>query len=372
MSGRSTVISASYFSTLCEVLAASRIDVVHLLRMAAIESDRLTRAGAGLTVAEVEAFVAAARRLTGRSDLAFEFGRGIKMNSHDQLGYAMMSCETADQVLRLVSRHYHLITTLFTLRYRRQGRIGEAIYTPAAGLSLDMLHFFLEAIAVSHQNQVALTIGERLTGYDIHVSIPEPAHRARYFGLSPARFHFDERAVPGVRVVMDSELLDAPLPMASARVVRHIEDRLHAQRSRTMPVEGKWGDYVTMMLRETQGAQLTLEEIARRLELSSRTVARALQKESLEFRELSQRVMYERACELMAANGATVSGGPRHSASRTCPPSAAFSGAWPAWRRRRSSVPRRRSERRVRPAAGVDRAEGAADYLDAKPLTTWH
>lgn len=306
MSSQSRGLSASYLFPLCESLAAGQVDVSALLRAAHIERERLTLPGAMLSLDELAAFLAAARARTGRSDLAFEVGRGIKLNSHDALGYAMLSCATPDQVLRIVSRHYHLMTTAFTLRYRRQGHLGEAVYTPATALSPDLLHFFLEVIAVAHQTQQALLLGERVSGCDIHLSMPAPAHHARYFQLAPARFHFNARAVPGVRVVMDAALLDAPLPMASSRVVQQIEQRLEAPQLQT-PGSGQWAAFVTMLLRESRGAQITLEEIAQRLKVSPRTIERALGSEGLKFRALSQKVMVEQACELLRAPGATVS-----------------------------------------------------------------
>jgi AraC-like DNA-binding protein len=274
--------------------------------MARIDADRLARPGATLSPLEMEAFVGAARRLTGRGDLAFDVGLGIKVNSHELLGYAMISCKNFDQVMRLVSRHYYLLTTMFTLRYRRQARIAEAIYTPTTPLPLEMLRFYLEVIAVTHQNQLKLMVGEKASGYDIHVSIPKPAHIARYNSLAPARFHFDEAAVPGVRAIMDSELVDAPMSMPSARVVQQIEERLDAQRVR-LPANGQWAPFLTMMLRESRGQQLTLDEIAQRLQVSPRTIGRALSREEVDFRELSQRVMFEHACELLDIGGATVS-----------------------------------------------------------------
>jgi AraC-like DNA-binding protein len=62
-----------------------------------------------------------------------------------------------------------------------------------------------------------------------------------------------------------------------------------------------------MLLRETQG-QLTLEEIAGRMNISARTIDRNLKKEHLQFRELAQQVRFERAQALLAQPGATVSG----------------------------------------------------------------
>jgi transcriptional regulator GlxA family with amidase domain len=61
-----------------------------------------------------------------------------------------------------------------------------------------------------------------------------------------------------------------------------------------------------MMLREAQGELVTLEDLARRINVSARTIDRHLKKERLQFRELAQQVRFERACDLLLAPGATV------------------------------------------------------------------
>jgi AraC-like DNA-binding protein len=61
-----------------------------------------------------------------------------------------------------------------------------------------------------------------------------------------------------------------------------------------------------MMLREAQGELVTLDDLARRINISTRTIDRYLKKENLQFRDLSQQVRFERARELLAEPGATV------------------------------------------------------------------
>jgi transcriptional regulator GlxA family with amidase domain len=61
-----------------------------------------------------------------------------------------------------------------------------------------------------------------------------------------------------------------------------------------------------MMLREASGEQVTLEDLARRISVSARTVDRHLKKENLRFRDLAQQVRIQRACDLLGAPGATV------------------------------------------------------------------
>lgn len=296
-----------YFAALCDQLAKQGVDTASLLRSAGIEPERLQRADATLVASEVDDFIVAARRITGRGDLGFEIGRLIKINSHDLLGYAMLSSRNVDQMIRLAARYYHVMTEMFTMRYQRKGEVGETIYTPTMAMPLETLRFYYEAVAVAHHNQVNLMLGGTPPAYDIYLAMPAPPHASRYLTLAPTRFHFDEHAsAPGVRVRMEAALLDKPLPMAADQVVRQVEARLRALQHRPAPDEG-WGDYILMMLRVSQGEQLTLDDIARRLQISARTIDRNLKKENFTFRQLAQQVQLERARELLAAPGATVS-----------------------------------------------------------------
>ena len=283
------------------------VDTHQLLHMAGIDETIFDRRDASLLPEQVEAIVSSMRRLTGRSDLGFEFGRLIKMNSHDLLGYGMLSCRNWDEVMRLVARHYHLMTETFTLRYRRHGAVGEAVYTPVTSMPLETLRFYYEVLAVAHQNQVQLMFAPNSApSYDIYLSMPEPPHVARYAALAPVRFHFEEHAVPGVRVVMGADLLDTPLPLADSRVVRDVDERCSVMGKRPPTGDEGWGEYVTMMLREARGELLTMEDLAKRVRLSARTIDRHLKKENLRFRDLSNEVRLERACEMLASPLTTV------------------------------------------------------------------
>ena len=299
-------VPARYFSRLLDALRTHGIDVSQLLKMARLESEQFFAPNAALLPSEVDAFIAAARQLSGRTDLGFETGRLINPNSHDILGYGMISCASIDQMLRMVSRYFHLMTEMFTLRYRRVPGGAEAIYSPLISMPLEMLRFHLEAMAIAHQNQLALLLGEAIEPYDVHIAMPPPAHHARYAALAPVRFHFDEHAMPGLVVRMGTALIDHPLPMANAHVVQQVMARCDALLRKPTPEAG-WGDYVTMLLRETEGQQLTLEDIAQRLHLSTRTIDRRLKKEGLAFRDLAQQVRFERARQLLSEGGASVS-----------------------------------------------------------------
>ncbi|WIT11564.1 AraC family transcriptional regulator ligand-binding domain-containing protein [Paucibacter sediminis] len=300
-------VPVRYFVLLLDLLRSQGTDVAQLLRMAGVEAERLTQRGATLLPSEIEAFVSSARQLTGRTDLGLEMGRLIKMNSHELLGFGMLSCRNWGEAMQLVARHYHLMTETFSLRYRRiGGGVGEAVYTPLTAMPLETLRFYYEVLAVAHQNQVHLMLGGQEPAYDIYLSMPPPPHAQRYLALGPARFHFDAQALPGVRVLMGADLLDHALAMADANVVREVDERCTALGQRPPAGETGWGDYVRMLLRETPGRLVTLEDLAQRIHVSPRTIDRYLKKEKLQFRSLAERVRFELACELLGEPGATV------------------------------------------------------------------
>src|SRR5574337_55826 len=299
-------VPARYFVTLVDALQANGVDGARLLQMAAIDEARFRRADAGLAPPQIEALIAAAGRITGRTDLGFETGSLVKMISHDVLGYGMFGCRDFDQVLRLAGRYYHLMNELFTLRYRRSPELGEVLYSPVAAMPSQTLHFMLEALASAHHNQVRLLLGPALGPYDMVLGMPGPPHQTRYDTLAPARVRFDEQAMPGVRVLMDAALLDYPLPLASQAVVQQVSERLEALSRRPTPESGGWSTFISMMLTEARGELLTLDDIGRRLNVSARTVDRNLKKEGQQFRDIAQRVYMARAREMLEQAGTTV------------------------------------------------------------------
>lgn len=300
-------VPVRYMHVLMQSLQDLGVDRAQVLALARIDPQSLEGREAMLSHEEVERLMQAAARASGRSDLAFEFGRRIKMNSHDVLGYGLMSCPTFDAFLRMASRHYHLMIETWTLRYHRWPEGGEAVYTPLVALSPVSTLFYLEALVMAHQNQLQLLLGEHRLPYDFHISMPEPAHIQRYRDLAPARFHFNPAAAPGLRVIMPAALLDRALPLANEDVVRDIDERCTAL-GRTPPrSDVGWVAYIMVALREARGTQITLEDIARRVNVSARTIDRHLKKEGLGFRELSDKVRFESACDLLCAPGGSIS-----------------------------------------------------------------
>ncbi|MES2016170.1 MAG: AraC family transcriptional regulator ligand-binding domain-containing protein [Pseudomonadota bacterium] len=299
-------IPLRYFHLLRDILNEDGIAPSQFMQAASFDETRFNARDGVISASQAEALIHAALRLSGRTDLGFEMGKRIKMNSHSVLGYGLISCTHIDEFMHMASRHYHLMNEAWTLRYRPCPGGGEALYTPNLGFAPQILEFFLELLASAHHNQMALLLGERLSGYDIYLSMKAPPHRQRYYQLGPARCHFDSTAMPGLRVVMGTDMLRFPLAMGNADVARDIDERCRTLGPRPpRGVEG-WQAYVTMVLQQTEGEQITLDELARRVNFSARTIDRHLKQEGLGFRELTEKIRFERACTLLAAQHVTI------------------------------------------------------------------
>lgn len=299
-------VPARYAWLLLDLLAESAVDAGRVLAEANLDSTGWDGRDAWLRPDEVARLVTVSQRHSGRSDLGFALGQRIRPTTHGLLGYGLLCCRDLDESLRLAQRHHHLMSEAFGMDYRPGRHGADLVFTPSRHFDTPALHFHCEVVATSLHAQVQATLGDDLHGFECHLSMPEPAHLRHYAALAPARFHFDESHWPGVHVRLTRELLQRPLPLADARVVREIDAHCSALGRPRGEARAKWGEYVAMLLRQVEGDFFTLETLARRLDLSPRTIERRLRREDLCFRDVAHRVRFERAREMLGELDATV------------------------------------------------------------------
>jgi Arabinose-binding domain of AraC transcription regulator, N-term len=124
---------ARYFLTLLEYLEMAGVDRAAVLRAARLRP--LDEPGMWLTLSQLESLLAAAERLSGRTDLGFELGRRVKTTSHDILGYALLTSPTLRHSLRLLSNYQRLINPAFTLEVHHGAGRVDLVYRPATALA---------------------------------------------------------------------------------------------------------------------------------------------------------------------------------------------------------------------------------------------
>ena len=299
------VIPARYFATLCDVLDAAGVDSRGVVLQAGLDRAMLNEANRGLSAAQLEAIVSHAQQFYGRSDLAFELGRRVKINSHDILSGALLGCSSLDHLLSVYARYRRLINPLLAMTYQRDGDSAELMMRPALPMPPHVLRFALETTAVSMLLQIKSVIQGRPGRIEVFISMPPPPHEARFAELG-AKFHFEASPLPGIRIKLIDAGLDLPMPMANPQAVQLAENRCKLML-REVDAKGSWSDWVSMMLQHAEDCQPMLEDLAKLLNVTSRTLDRYLSKEGTSFRELSVRIRNQRACKLLNDGKMTIS-----------------------------------------------------------------
>lgn len=238
----------------------------------------------------------------GRTDLAFECGCAANpLDSYGTVAFIGLSCRTREDLYHYVVRQFDAVSEMFAGDYWRGTDAGVLRLAPRAPMAPELLRFLTEYIAVAGVRAMALMVQDAQSiAEDYWLAIPPPPHAARYAELAPASFHFDA-AQPGLTVVTPLEMLHRELPMAAPRVVERYEAEQQALREAASTL----GLRVRRLL-HVHGKPPTIDDVARSLGMSPRSLDRNLDREGLNFRDMAREILIERARVMLAEPGATV------------------------------------------------------------------
>ncbi len=272
-----------------------------VLASAGLRGAESTPADASVPMARFDQLLTVASARLQRTDLGFEMGRRITIDSHSSLGQALRRCATLEEILLLTERYYHLVTPTFAVRYVPGKTHCEWRIRVAAPMSHATLDMCLEMHSVSVHVDITRMFGADAV-FDIYLSAPPPPHKARYERLPYTRFHFGAEALPEVRCVFPAALVRRRLPQPRTPLSAAGGAVQAVSRSSLQAAE-HYGEWVELMLREAQTVQPSVAQLAALLNMSARTLARRLTAEGINFRELSTRIRHRRACEMLADPG---------------------------------------------------------------------
>jgi AraC-like DNA-binding protein len=172
-------------------------------------------------------------------------------------------------------------------------------------MSKPCVAFHLEVMAVAIHWDLSKMLQQRLPRYDLYLSLPRPAHVARYNELAEARCHFLWESTPCLRMSFPAEFMQRPLPFADPSALQMAERQCHELVKKVI-VGNKVADWVLMMLRESDDGMPSLAELAHTLNLSTRTLDRYLKKQDVSFRALQQQVIQEKSLKMLADHQFTI------------------------------------------------------------------
>jgi len=289
-------LPGSYAYELVALCARWNVDPGAVLEGTGLTVQALKDPATRLSLPACAALVSRARELTGEPALAFMMGLQMRVSWHGFLGFAAMTAATVRDALE-VAEHFSLTrTSAFGLSSYVEGDTAALVLEERAELGA------LREFAVLTLLVGIARIARDATGSDVRgvaeCAFPAPDYAARVLervGSKRTSMLFDR---PSHRLVFPASTLD--LPIVTADPVATQLARTQCDRELAALTEG--GSFVgkvrALVSRGDDGTR-SLDEVARRLHVSTRTLKRRLADQGTSFSAVLEGVRHQRALLLL-------------------------------------------------------------------------
>lgn len=311
-------VPVSYLQLLLEVVTERGLSAQQLFEGGPVRPDLLNQAGARMSAIQWGLLVSKAMRMIPEPALGYECGLRMRPSANGFLGYAILSCGSMREALELLSRYFQTRQRDFGMRFSAKGEqavievyelhpilplhllqnlgpIGEVLGKSQIAI---LRRFFYEHILLGVARGAAAILGRELDQFEVTVEFdwPEPAYHAAWRKrLPPTRFsrRANQLRFPLRLLELRPVLAD---PQASKQAIELCEREL-------MQLGGADDNITLRVCAELallpHGGYPDQEAIARRLHMSSRTLARKLRGEGGSFLQLLDDIRRRDACELI-------------------------------------------------------------------------
>ncbi|MEC7815563.1 MAG: AraC family transcriptional regulator ligand-binding domain-containing protein [Pseudomonadota bacterium] len=254
--------------------------------------------------------------LAGRDGLSFCLARELRLTIHGTLGFAALTSPNFEGALDSVRRYLQLRAPFLSMKQSVAG--DQVLVQLCAGFEVPELYGFLaetvSATLILLTEQLldrddaaargfALTDG-KLPGVSVRLRGPEPAYYSRYAAQMPVAFRYDQ---PEEMMVFPSGLLDVRMRLADAEASRMARDQCEFELQKALKEQGDIVLAIRNMLRMTPGPLPSLEAMAERFFVSSRTLKRRLADRETSYREIVEAVLKDRAIQLLRYTNQSIS-----------------------------------------------------------------
>lgn len=301
--GNLPVIRAHYADILCQLAEELGVPRGALLGAAGIRRSLLGHPDNCLTVAQFTRLCEAALIRTGDDALGLAFGLRLKFTTHGSLAQAAISCDTLAEALSVLIRYFQTRFAYMTLVFFTDG--DEAVLQLDPGHAFRNLYRFnVDVVMASLVDVGLLLFGDRLmTAGRCLVDFPAPADPAPYRRLFADRITFSA-GVNQLRFACT--LLELPMALSNP-VARRVAEAQCEQELRSLQTVLSARAQVRRCLGAVREGRLPgLDEVARQLGWSSRTLRRRLASEGCRFQTLQEEVQHQRALVLLRRRALTL------------------------------------------------------------------
>lgn len=286
-------LPGAYALQLVELVSRWKVDADELLRGTGLSADTLGDPSTRLTISQVRRILSRAHELTGEVNLAPALGTQMRLSWHGFLGFAALSASTVREAIALGERFAATRTTGLSLRLHESGKTASLIIEARFGD--EEVRRFVSLLLVVGLAEIAQTItGQPVSGTaDVDFPLPDGLDLRRSTGTL-------RTSQPTTRLCFPATFLDEPLVMADPVATRLAREQCERELSALGTVGG-----TEARVRAALGEALTptsvptVQDTAKRLGLSTRTLKRQLAAVGTTYSGLLDDLRKERAMTLL-------------------------------------------------------------------------
>lgn len=286
-------------NVLIETVAHWDITAEALLKGTAIDQSRLQDPFSQIDYQTAILLTLRAIELTGEPALPFYAGLQMRSSSYGQMGFTMMVARDLRAVIEIVQQFVRLLSNAMVLRLEIVDDLA-VIYVEEAWLDRTIwLDRTFYEFGVANKLAVIPAIVELLTGkllpfhFDIEGEKTEFFHRFEH--LVKATMSFGQ---PYTRVVIDASYLDTPCIMFDPILAKVMEENC-AKELKELIGNRSVTHQIRSLIQSDVVAFDSLDQVAEKLHLSTRSLQRKLQEENQSFRVIYHDVFVKKALQLL-------------------------------------------------------------------------
>lgn len=285
-------IPTTYLADLVRVVERYGVSRELLLEGACQAPEALEDPNARVGLPEVAVLVERAIGLTGDPALAISMGLQMQVSSHGYLGFAAMTARTVREALELAVRFAPLRFPALSLRLEIDDERAAVVLEERASFGTAR-EFVLVTLAVGFTRMAFALLGKSVQGR-AELRIPTPPYFEDVRRMMPGAVTFEAGAN---RLIFERSLLEEPIVTANPAAMLLAKEQCERELAEVSR-KHTYGQRVREAATVESGF-LGLDEVARRLATSPRTLKRRLAEEGTTFSEVLDELRRERALALV-------------------------------------------------------------------------
>ncbi|WP_410210703.1 AraC family transcriptional regulator [Aquirhabdus sp.] len=231
--------------------------------------------------------------LTNEPGLGFHIGKQMKVSCHGLIGFAAMIAKDVREALEIAQQFINLQSSAYSLRLEVEG---------------DLAYYYVNEVypdySLGEVGTIAILLGfvmmgEAITGHHLEgsgdVMFKCPDYFDRFQQLLPGTIRFDQ---PYTRIVFPAAYLELPLIMADPLTARLAREQCKRELNALMK-DTSFSRLVSELVYDEALGFCTIEEVADKLHLSTRTLQRQLAQENQSFSTLIDELRQRKATAMV-------------------------------------------------------------------------